>query len=244
MKEKTILLIEDETDVMLANQEYLGGKGMRVLTAESLAEATGVLRKEKPDIILLDVMLTDGNGFDYIQEIHKNSDVPVIFLTCLSDAHHEIKGLQSGGCDYITKPYQLEVLYARIEANLRQYEAKAGLMESCIQLGNIELNLETSRAIVGGVDAMLKPMEFHLLLYLIRNKDKIVSGEELYQAVWKRAANGDTRTIRVHIHELRKKLSMPKDNWSETVPNLETVLGKGYCLRTKPALEDQWPFPS
>lgn len=244
MKEKTILLIEDETDVMLANQEYLGGKGMRVLTAESLAEATAVLRQNKPDIILLDVMLTDGNGFDYIQEIHRSFDVPVIFLTCLSDAHHEIKGLQSGGCDYITKPYQLDVLFARIEANLRQHEVKAGLIQGSIQLGNIELNLVNNRASVDGADAMLKPMEFQLLLYLVRNKDKIISGETLYQAVWKRTANGDTRTIRVHIHELRKKLAMPKDNWSETVPNLETVLGKGYCLRTKPALEDQWPFPS
>lgn len=242
MKGKTVLLIEDETDVLLANREFLTGKGMRVLSAESLAEANSILLYEKPDIILLDVMLTDGNGFEYIKEIRHALDVPVIFLTCLSDAQDEIRGLQSGGCDYITKPYQLEVLYARMEVNLRQHESLSGLMQSSIRLGSIELNLDTSRAYVAGEDAMLKPMEFHLLLYLVRNKDKIVSGEELYQAVWKRSANGDTRTIRVHVHEIRKKLSMPKDNWSDTVPNLETVLGKGYCLRTRLTLDSRWRF--
>lgn len=242
MKDKTILLIEDETDVLLSNEEYLKGKGMHVLTAESLAEADNILAEEQPDIVLLDVMLPDGNGFAYIRQIRQSLDIPVIFLTCLSGTSDEIKGLRSGGCDYITKPYHFEVLYARIEANLRQCETPVIMKENII-VGNIELDAESNRAYVNGTDAMLKPMEYQLLLYLVRNKDCIISGEELYQAVWRRETFGDTRTVRVHIHELRKKLGMPKDNWSETLPNLETVLGKGYCLRTKPSAEDQWVFP-
>lgn len=231
MKDKTILLIEDETDVLLANQEYLTAKGMRVLAAESLGEAEAILARTVPDIILLDVLLPDGSGFDYIQEIRKKVLVPVIFLTCLCETDDVVKGLLGGGCDYMTKPYSLEELYARVLVHLRVTREIADQNQKLV-LDNITLNLETNRAYLEGVDVVLKPMEFYLLAYLVRNRDRIITGEELYLAVWGRGTNGDTRTVRVHIHELRKKLKMPKDDSTGQFPYLETVFGKGYCLRT------------
>ena len=228
---KLILLIEDETDVMLSNQEYLTLKGFEVICAESLAEANEILGREKPDLILLDVLLPDGNGFEYIQKIRERDIVPVIFLTCLSETDDIVRGLLCGGCDYMTKPYNLEELYARIVAHLRGKEELAG-QKGAVEIGNITLQTETNRVYVDGEDAALKPMEFYLLAYLMKNRDRIITGEELYKAVWGRTANGDTRTVRVHVHELRKKLKMPKDESPDVLPYLETIFGKGYRFRT------------
>ncbi|MCP1103525.1 response regulator transcription factor [Aequitasia blattaphilus] len=233
MEKKLALLIEDETDVMLSNQEYLILKGMEVEVAENLQDAEVILKEKQPDVIILDVMLPDGNGFEFIQEIRKTTGAPVLFLSCLSETKDIVNGLELGGSDYITKPYKLEELYARIVANICRRE-EVIRSEKEVTIGNIRMNQETNRAYVDGNDAGLKPMEFFLLLYMAKHKDCIISGKDLYQAVWGRSDNDDTRTVRVHIHEIRKKLNMVKENYPEQYPYLETVFGKGYRLLTGP----------
>lgn len=224
MVDKTILMIEDETDVMLSNQEYLEGKGMRVLTAESLAEADRVLEAERPDIILLDVKLPDGSGLDYVRRLRERCDTPVVFLTCYNEKEEIIRGLQGGGCDYIAKPHDLDVLYARLTAQLRRQGPAAPLPER-LTAGALTLNLDTHRALVAGRDAMLKPMEYSLLLYLVKNRGRAHSGETLYNAVWGRSTNSDVRTVRVHIHEIRRKL---REAGGEAAGAIETLPGEGY----------------
>lgn len=232
MKNKKILLVEDETDVMLSNHEYLSMKKMEVLIADSLREAAEILEHEDVDIILLDVVLPDGNGISFMNHIREHTQVPVLFLTCMGETSDVVRGLSAGGVDYITKPYKLEELYARICTHLRQSEAFNQLPNK-MMVGNIRLDLELNRAYVDDEDAMLKPLEFLVLLYLARHRDHLVTGKELYQAVWGCSDNDDTRTVRVHIHEIRKKLGMPKENIPEHYPYLETVFGKGYVLCMK-----------
>lgn len=226
MAEKpVILLVEDETDVMLANQEYLENCAMGVLVADSIAEARLHLAKSRVDLVVLDVNLPDGSGLDFVKEIGENGDIPVIFLTCRTDKDDIIKGLKSGGCDYITKPYHLDVLYARINAQLRN----SGIVfRSRIMMGSLELDITQSRVFIEGKDALLKPKEFSLLLFLIKNAGAVLSDEQIYSGVWGQDTAGDTRTVRVHIHSLRKKLMLSEGQ----PPYIETIPQKGYRIIT------------
>lgn len=226
MGRTTILLVEDETDVMLANQEYLEDRGMQVLTADTLAEAERVLAENPLDIILLDVNLPDGSGLEFVREIRQKHHVPVVFLTCRTEKDDIIAGLREGGNDYVTKPYDLDVLYARLTAQLRNRPAE---LPSRLTVCDITLDIPAQCAFVGGRDAQLKPKEFALLLCLVQNRDTMLSGEKLYGMVWGRDALNDTRTLRVHIHELRKKLGIDP----ESLPRIETVRGEGYCFATR-----------
>lgn len=226
MTQPSILLVEDETDVMLANQEYLEGKGLRVLVADTLAEAAAILQGETPDLILLDVNLPDGSGLDFFKHSPAARDIPVVFLTCRTAKQDVILGLERGGSDYITKPYDLDVMYARLMAQLRRPERR---IPQRLSVGSIDLDIPAQCAYVEGEDALLKPKEFALLLYLVQNQNTVLSGDKLYGAVWGRQTNGDTRTVRVHISELRKKLRMPR----EGTPRIETLPQEGYRFVTQ-----------
>ena len=226
MNRPSILLVEDETDVMLANQEYLEGRGMRVMVADTLAEAAASLRAETPDLILLDINLPDGSGLEFLHHNSHLRDIPVVFLTCRTAKQDVIAGLDRGGCDYVTKPYDLDVLYARLMAQLRK---KQHHIPSRLSVGSIVLDISAQCAYRKGEDALLKPKEFALLLYLLQNQNVVLSGEKLYSAVWGRQTNGDTRTVRVHISELRKKLQMVP----ESLPRIETLPQEGYRFVTQ-----------
>lgn len=226
MEQTTILLVEDETDVMLANQEYLEDRGMRVVTADTLAEDARTLEQDLPDIILLDINLPDGSGLEFIRDIRRQYSIPVVFLTCRTEKDDVITGLREGGSDYVTKPYDLDVLYARLTAQLRDRGTE---LPARLSVGDITLDIPAQCAFVAGEDVRLKPKEFALLLCLVQNHDTLLSGERLYNMVWGRQALSDTRTLRVHIHELRKKLGMNQENR----PRIETVPGEGYCFVTR-----------
>ncbi|MGF7011440.1 DNA-binding response OmpR family regulator [Lachnospiraceae bacterium PF1-22] len=232
MKSKTILLVEDETDVMLANQEYMLMKGMNVLCADTIAEATQILDDNNPDIILLDVMLPDGNGIDFIDNIKEKTAVPVLFLTCLSDSDNVIRGLIKGGSDYIRKPYDMDELYARIVANLRK-EDEVRERAVKIDIGDIHMDTQTRRVLVGGQEKYITPIQFNILLYLAKNLDRVISGKEIYKEVWGIEDAKISSNVRIQIYELRKNLGMPKDNDPERYPYLDTIFGKGYMLATK-----------
>ena len=225
----TICVIENGPNVMLSNQECLEGKGSRVLAAKSLAEADKLLAENTPDIILLDVKLPDGNGLDYVMKIKERHPVPVVFLTCYNEKDEIIKGLRNGGCDYVAKPHDLDVLYARLQAHLRD-NGTADTLPSSVTAANLTLNLDTHRVLIDGRDALMKPMEYSLLLYFVKNKNKVLSGETLYNAVWGRTTNSDLRTVRVHIHEIRRKLLEAQADQPGPC-SIETIPGQGYCFR-------------
>ena len=199
---RTVLLIEDDTDLLYNNMEFLQKRGFRVLAAETLADAARELSGTQIDLMLLDVNMPDGSGFDFISEVRKTSDIPVIFLTGRTEKADMIDGLSRGGCDYITKPYDFDVLLARIEAQLRKTQPG-----SHIQCGALTLDIVALQAFADGCDLLLKPKEFSLLHALIQSEGKTISADELYQKVWGRPMAGDNNAIKNITSQLRKKLT-------------------------------------
>ena len=200
---RTVLLIEDDTDLLYNNMEFLQKHGFRVLTAETLADAAGRLNCEHIDLMLLDVNMPDGSGFDFITKIRKTSDVPVVFLSGRTEKADVIDGLKRGGCDYITKPFDFDVLLARIEAQLR----KAAQPSDRIVFGALTLDMVALQAHLNGEDLLLRPKEFSLLYALMQKKEEIISSDELYKKVWGRSMAGDKNALKNIASQLRKKLS-------------------------------------
>lgn len=203
MANETILLVEDETDLLLNNKEYLEKQGYGIMTAERLKDASAALEAARVDLILLDVNLPDGSGLDYIRELRKTSDVPVIFLTCRTDKEDMLDGLKSGGCDYITKPFDLDVLGARIEAQLRSALPRAGAV---ITRGALSLDTGSHTLKVNGVDTPLSQREFTLLLHFVRNEGRVMRAEELYGAAWGQPMANDANAVRAAVSRLRRKI--------------------------------------
>lgn len=209
---QTILLIEDETDVLLSNQELLESSGYQVLTAENIREGWARLEELVPDLIILDVILPDGLGLDFCKKIRESHTVPVLFLSCLDEKHHIIEGLKIGGDDYITKPYLLEELLARCQALLRRVKLDTKDKLEKIQISSLMLDISKQKAYLSEQDILLTPKEFSLLLFLIRHPKEGFTAEQLYEAVWDMPYNEDVRTIKAHIYNLRKKLQLDNNN--------------------------------
>jgi len=214
MMKETILLIEDDIDLLENNTEYLQRHGYRVLTSETLADAAAVLAHEHVDLILLDINLPDGSGLDFIVEIRETSDVPVIFLTCRTDRADMIGGLTSGGCDYITKPFDFGVMLARIEAQLRQARSAKTLTR-----GSLMLDMVSGRAYLNGEDMQLTKKEFAVLRILVESGGKAFTKESLYETVWGQPMNNNDTALKTSISRLRKKLEA--DGFSITASRSE-----------------------
>lgn len=205
MRVYDILLVEDEPDILEANRALLEGRGRRVTAVRTCREAEEALAAGTPDLAVLDILLPDGSGLELCRSLHECSPAPVIFLTCLGESGEVIRGLREGGSDYIVKPYRPEELLARVEAQLDYLER---LKRAQTDTGTARLTLEpmTCRALLDGVDLLLKPKEYLLLAALLRHRRRFVTAGELYETVWGMGANRDTRTVRVHISNLRGKL--------------------------------------
>jgi len=239
-----LLLVEDNLKIQEVNKFILERSGYKVRLAMDLAEARRSVKEAEPDLIVLDIMLPDGNGLDYLKELRNDGFAkPVLLLTAKSALSDEIKGLQEGGNDYITKPYDNDLLLARIknllgmakQADERVKSAVAQAMadgkQDVMVFGPLTVNSTAQRAFLGGADANLTPKEFALLSYFLRNIDKQGTAEEIYEAVWGLGANSSINTLRVHIKELRRKLKM-----DEAAPIIiETVKRKHYVCRATAA---------
>ena len=200
----TILLIEDNTKILGTNKEYLESEGYMVHTALTLAEGEFVLRKENIDLLILDIMLPDGSGIDFCAGIRKYTDIPVLYLTCLEEENALIAALKAGGDEYMTKPYSLEALSARVMALLRRVRLERSAPE-IFHIGPLSVDCAKRKMFLSGNDMLLKPKEFDLLLVLLRGIEQKFTAEELYTLAWSGEAI-DVRTVVVHISTLRKKL--------------------------------------
>ena len=208
MREKTILLVEDNEDILEANRRVLQRAGYSVNVAQSIAAARESLHQRLPDAIVLDIMLPDGNGLDFIEEIRMATTAPVLLLTSLTQKDDRLIGLRAGGDDYITKPYDLDELVERIEAFLRReemYALRPGA--NVISVGSLTLDNVANQAYICGKNMGLSMKEFAILLVLVQNKGRAVSKETLYEVVWKQPVITDTRTVWTHVSILKKKLS-------------------------------------
>lgn len=217
-------MIEDNPAILRTNRMRLELEGYHVLTAETLTKGREITQQGRPDLILLDILLPDGNGLEYCRELFGQAGPRILFLSALNTPQDVITGLRAGGDDYITKPYLLEELMARVEALLRR-PVSPGVEPPLLRIGPLEMSSTAGlgRAYLYGKDLLLTPKELSLLSILLQRQGQYVPSQVLYEQVWGMKAV-DTRTVKQHIHRLREKLG-------EAAPVvIEAEQGKGYRL--------------
>ena len=224
-----ILIVEGEAAIAAIERDYLSVSGFEVEIAE---DGNSGLRKGSTgayDLILLDLMLPEMDGFEVCRRLREKTDIPILMVTARREDIDKIRGLGLGADDYIEKPFSPGVLVARVKANLNQYKRLTGREKepSEISLGGVRINTGTHRVFVDGKEIELKNKEYKLLLFLMLNVDLVFDRETLYEKVWGLDALGDNATVAVHINRLREKIE--KDPAKPRY--IETVWGAGYRFR-------------
>lgn len=223
MKEN-ILIIEDDEDISHILKFSLTREGYQVKINDNGLRVENDIQTFKPDLILLDIMLGDIDGFSICKEI-TNYKIPIIILTARIDITDKILGLELGADDYITKPFDIREVITRIRVTLRRKKeiVNQDNVKDNVYSGNISISEQSRIVECNGEEIRLKPKEFDLLLFLTKNKNRVYSRDDLLNLVWGYDFIGDTRTIDVHITRLRQKLKKEV--------NIETVFGVGYMLK-------------
>ncbi len=203
MSQNLILLIEDDPDIASANKIMLELEGYSVIEARTLKKGKELVESASPDLVVMDIMLPDGNSLDYCRELRGKSGVRILFLSALGTKEDIVKGLRAGGDDYLAKPYIMDELILRIQSLMRRGNMNLGDSNK----GRLTFNSLSHQAFCDGKDLMLKPKEYAVLELLERNLDSYLSAEEIYSAVWNADSGDDLSTVHNHIYSLRKKLS-------------------------------------
>ena len=211
---RKVLVVDDEKNIVKGIAFSLKQDDMSVDAAYDGEEAVRLARESKYDIILLDVMLPKLSGFEACQEIREFSDVPIIMLTAKGDDMDKILGLEYGADDYITKPFNILEVKARIKAIMRRAERGSEKKEKprVIEKGDLKLDLESRRAYVSSREINLTAKEFDVLELLAENPNKVYSREDLLSIIWGKDYPGDERTVDVHIRRLREKIEESPSN--------------------------------
>ena len=199
----TILLVEDNPHIMKINAEALTMYGYETLKAATAVECRQALHWHPVDLVVLDIMLPDGNGIELCREIKEQYHIPILFLSALGESRDVVEGLRAGGDDYLAKPYDLEELAARIEARLRQERASSRY----ICYGGLTLDTLSSCGYLNGADLQLTQKEFSVLLLLARNAGNVVPKQEVLREVWNLKTDTDNRALWTLISRLRRKLN-------------------------------------
>jgi two-component system, OmpR family, response regulator RegX3 len=204
---RTILLVEDEESITTPLVEALDREGFDTAVAATAGESLDVAERVKPDLVLLDVMLPDGSGFDVCRELRARSRVPIIMLTARGEEADRVAGLELGADDYVVKPFSARELVARVRAVLRRTaEAAERKVEGATEIGELRLDPARRSAAFRGEELELSRKEFDLLRLLIENAGSVVTRERLIDEVWDTNWFGSTKTLDVHVSGLRKKL--------------------------------------
>ncbi len=229
MANNKVLVVEDDANLLETLKYNLRKEGYDVATASDGEQAIEVARREKPDLIVLDIMLPKLNGFEVCRILRQEMTVPILMLTAKADETDKVVGLEIGADDYMTKPFSMREFLARIRAMLRRakmIEAPSVAGPTIVKIGDLEIDIARHRASLGGAALELSPKEFDLLAFLARNKGLVFSREHLLEKVWGYDFAGDTRTVDVHIRWLRKKIETDAGHPKYLV----TVRGTGYKL--------------
>jgi DNA-binding response OmpR family regulator len=242
MKPDKILVVEDDLTLLEALEYNLAGEGYQVITAIDGLAALEVARERQPDLIVLDLMLPRLDGFEVCRILRRESSVPILMLTARADEVDRVVGLEVGADDYLTKPFSMRELLARVKALLRRVrlireDTFAALSTGMpgergtpapaqLTFGDLVIDLDRHDVLLRGESLRLKPKEFELLLFLARHKGMALSRDLLLERVWGYEFGGGSRTVDVHVRWLREKLESDPANPEHIV----TVRGVGYCF--------------
>jgi DNA-binding response OmpR family regulator len=227
----TLLVVDDKLNVREMLRDYLTAQGFRVVTAADGQEALFIARYEKPDLVLLDIMMPQLDGYQFLPAFRRESNAPVILLTARLEEADKVQGLELGADDYVTKPFGMRELLARIRAQLRR-AGQAPVESALLRAADIVLDKATRTVRVGDRNVILTPSEFELLMTLMAAPGRVFSRDELLDGL--SGAASVERTVDVHIRNLRAKIEPDPAN-----PRyVETVFGVGYRLRAEPGEED------
>ena len=227
MPDAQILVVDDEPDILSVLVYHLSREGYRVTTAVNGQGALMAAAAERPDLIILDLMLPGMDGYEVLQRLRhadRTAAIPVILLTARREEEERVKGFEVGADDYITKPFSARELTLRVEALLRRSKAEPVSASRRISVGPVELDREAHRAFSEGAEVDLTPLEYRLLEVLLERRGRVQSRRQLLQAVWDTNAAIETRTVDMHVARLRMKLGGASDL-------IETVRGIGYRFR-------------
>ena len=234
--EASIVVVDDEPSIRELLVASLHFAGFEVETAASGSEAVEVIERVKPDLIVMDVMLPDIDGFTVTRRIRQNGiKVPVLFLTARDDTQDKIMGLTVGGDDYVTKPFSLEEVVARIRAILRRTQ-EPDEETPIVRVAELEINEDSHDVTRSGVSIELSPTEYKLLHYLMDNEGRVLSKSQILNHVWQYDWGGDAAIVESYISYLRKKIDgieITDDSGKpqKVVPLIETKRGIGYMIR-------------
>lgn len=224
----TILVCDDDKEIVDAIEIYLMQEGYNIIKAYDGEMALDILSKEKVDLIIIDVMMPKLDGIHATLQIRKESSVPIIILSAKTEDSDKILGLNIGADDYVTKPFNPLELVARVKSQLRRVEVLSNNVQSDViyKAGGLEINDDLKKVTVDGEEVRLTPIEYNILLLLIKNKGKVYSINQIYENIWNEEAIGADNTVAVHIRHIREKIEInPKE------PRyLKVVWGVGYKI--------------
>ena len=223
-----ILIVDDESNIVELIRLYLEKEGFFTVSAKNGTEALAKFRSENPDLIILDIMIPEPDGWQVCREIRRSSNVPIIMLTAKSETFDKVLGLELGADDYLTKPFETKELVARVKAVLRRTETKEGEQKKVITFENLSINIDNYELEINGKLIDVPPKELELMYFLASNPNRVYTREQLLEEVWGFDYFGDSRTVDVHIKRLREKLESVEGNWQ-----LKTVWGVGYKFEVR-----------
>ena len=234
---RTLVVVDAEPTLRETLADALEQDGLRVVTAADGKEALEQFRAADPDLMLLDLMLPQVSGIEVCRIVRRESSLPIIMLTAKDGEIDKVVGLELGADDYVTKPFSLRELMARIRAQLRRLDAapeagsetnsEGGPALAPIRLDAVTIDLAGHRLVRDGVDVPVKPQAFELLAFLVRHPGQVFSRDQLLEKVWGYDYAGETRTVDVHVHWLRSAIEADPSQ----PQYLQTVRGVGYVLR-------------
>lgn len=227
MSDDRILVVDDEPDILSLLVYQFSRNGFRVSTAVDGRSAISSARDEHPDLVVLDLMLPDVDGYEVLKTLREDEEtheIPVILLTARKEEEERVRGFEIGADDYVTKPFSARELVLRAKALLRRAAAEPVASNRVLSVGPVDLDLDGRRALVDGDELDLTPLEFRLLTVLMERRGRVQSRRELLRSVWDTEADIETRTVDMHVARLRSKLGEAGDL-------VETVRGFGYRFR-------------
>lgn len=223
----TVLVCDDDVAIVDATKVYLNLEGFDVLTAYNGLEAIDVIKNNEVHLLIIDIMMPKMDGIQATLKIRETHSLPIIFLSAKSEDTDKILGLNMGADDYITKPYNPLELIARVKAALRRYTQLGNLNvdnNSIFSSGGLVINDETKSVTVDSEEVKLTPIEYSILLLLVKNSGKVFSVEQIYENIWNEEAYGAENTVAVHIRHIREKIEINP----RTPKYLKVVWGVGY----------------